>query len=67
MKNSNGEEYTPGKCCECRSGEHEDLNKVFKCCVTDPETGREVIKHLCLDHMDVADAEGYDVQAIREV
>jgi len=49
---ANGKEYTPGKCYECRAGEHEDEDDdIMMCSVIDNITGK-VLKRvrLCAAH-----------------
>ena len=57
----NGNEYTPGKCFECRKGEHEDFdNQIAMCRITDPDTGKQITRgNLCGEHQHMYLADGY--------
>ena len=60
--NSNGDEYTPGKCFECRAGEHEDEDDDIKQCVV---TGDGTKKgYLCNHHRAILEEDGYTVKTV---
>ena len=50
--NANNEVYTPGMCCECRGGEHEDYDGDVKMCyVRNPDTKKVIAKgKMCGEH-----------------
>lgn len=53
MENSNGEHYTPGKCMECREGEHEDYSESGMIVRVYDLDGKFVRRgYLCDDHID---------------
>ena len=63
MKNANGEEYNPGKCSECRGGEHEDYTEegaIFKIY----DAGGKYVKkaYLCEEHQVMYTDDGYELK-----
>lgn len=50
--NGSGDEYTPGKCHECRVGEHDDEDDdVQSCKIVDDRTGKVLKRvNLCATH-----------------
>ena len=61
MENANGEKYIPGKCFECKRGEHEDEDENYtKVLVRDPNThkiyGRGFV---CAHHFSILEEDGY--------
>jgi phenylacetate-coenzyme A ligase PaaK-like adenylate-forming protein len=59
--NANGEQYTPGKCFECRKGEHEDYDDdVQHYDIIDPKTNKRInCGRLCSTHVDMFLMDGY--------
>ena len=64
LQNGNGEWYTPGRCIECREGEHEDYTeKVHKVKIIDPDTGKcERRAIMCEDHIEMYAMDGYTIK-----
>jgi hypothetical protein len=50
MINGNGDHYTPGRCYECKLGEHEDYSDDIKLCKVTDEDGHIKRINLCADH-----------------
>ena len=48
--NANWEPYTPGKCYECRIGEHDDYDDDVKLCKVTGERGYKTRVKLCRHH-----------------
>jgi len=66
VRNSNGDEYTPGNCFECRGGEHEDYDDDIKMVVViDPET-KKIYRRgkMCGEHRCMYEDDGYTVKEI---
>lgn len=59
----NGDEYTPGRCCECRAGQHEDYDDEIELCVViDPDTKKIYRRgYLCEGHRNMFLEDGYTV------
>lgn len=62
--NSNGEQYTPGKCFECRGGEHEDYDDdVQMVYIRDPSTKKVITRgRMCSEHRCMYGDDGYIVE-----
>jgi hypothetical protein len=55
MINGNGDEYTPGKCYECRAGEHEDYSDDIEMCKITQHDGKSKHMNLCGYHRESND------------
>jgi hypothetical protein len=57
----NDDYYKPGKCFECRAGEHEDNDDmIIMCSIIDPKTGKQIKRgRLCGEHQHMYLTDGY--------
>jgi hypothetical protein len=62
--NSNGDEYTPGQCYECRGGEHEDYDDDIRMCVITAPGERPRRGHLCSEHRCMLRDDGYTIKEV---
>ena len=62
MINSNGESYKPGKCSECRGGEHDDYTEKGSICTVLLD-GKYVKRlYLCEEHQVMYTDDGYTLK-----
>ena len=61
LTDANGNVYTPGRCFECRAGEHEDIDDEIEMCkIINPDTGKMFKRgYLCSAHQDIFISDGY--------